>query len=63
MKKYEVEVYRDVRESCLVTVEVDDEDQAEEEAMEVALMTPDSEWRRGHVVCMETLNCTKTGEE
>lgn len=57
--KYEVEVYRHVQESCLVTVETEDEDEARAEAMEVSHSTPNSEWRRGHVTNMGTFDCVK----
>lgn len=62
MNKYEVEVYRDVREACLVTVEADSEEDARSEAMELSHSLPDAEWRRGHVTEMGTFDCTKIGE-
>lgn len=57
--KYEVEVYRHVQESCLVTVEAEDEDAARERAMEASNSVPESEWSRGHVTDMGTFDCTK----
>ena len=57
--KFEVEVYRHVQESCLVTVEAGDEDEARERAMEASNSVPESEWNRGHVTDMGTFDCTK----
>jgi len=56
--KYEVEVYRDVRETCLVTVEAENEDEADEAAIEASHSMPHSEWRRGHVD-IGTFACVK----
>lgn len=60
--KYEVEVYRHIQESCYVTVEADDEDAAEEAAIEASHSLPDSAWRRGPVTDMGTFDCNKVQE-
>lgn len=61
--KYEVEIYRHIQESCIVTVEADNEIEAQNVARETANSLSRSEWRRDYVVDMSTFNCIEVQKE
>lgn len=66
MKKYEVEVYRDVRQSCVVKVDAEDEVAARDEAERAAGELPDSSWSSAlfsELVDLGTFDCTEITEE
>lgn len=65
MKKYEVEVYRDVRQGCIVKVEAKDEDAARTEAERAACALPDSSWSSAlfsGLIELGTFDCTEIKE-
>lgn len=63
MKKYLVEVSRDVREYQTVLVEAYDERHARYKATLKANGVPDAAWSRGETVACDTWDCSELKEE